>query len=170
MIVVDNNILSTFARVGQFELLFKLFPKDTLGIPPVVYDEMMAAIRLGCSFLEVANEAVQNARLLIVPLTSAEIAAKQALPTSFGAGDVECVILCQTRADILLTNDRRVRNFCRTEGIAVFDLPQLLRALWENGILSQRRVRRLVDEMETAENMVITNKQAIFQRATRKYR
>ncbi len=31
MILVDNNILSTFARVGQLELLFRLFPKDTLA-------------------------------------------------------------------------------------------------------------------------------------------
>jgi predicted nucleic acid-binding protein len=162
MILVDNNILSTFARVGQLELLFQLFPKDTPGVPPAVHDEMMGAIRLGCVFLEEAAEMVQNGRLQIVPLTSAEIAARQNLPASFGAGDAECVILCQTRGDTLLTNDRRVRNFCRTEGVAVFDLPQLLRALWENGILSKRRVRRLVDEMEVAENMVIKNKEAIF--------
>src|SRR5262249_19742925 len=98
------------------------------------------------------------------------ITAKQSLPASFGPGDAECVILCQTRGDTLLTNDRRVRNFCRTEGIDVFDLPQLLRALWENGILSKQRVRRLADEMEVAEHMVIRNKEAIFQERSRRRR
>jgi predicted nucleic acid-binding protein len=139
MILVDNNILSTFARVGQLELLFQLFPKDTLGVPPVVYDEMMAAMRLGCSFLEAAAAAIQDGRIRIIPLTAEEITAKQTLPTSLGSGDAECVILCRRRGDTLLTNDRRVRNLCRTEGVEVFDLPQLLRALWENGILSKAR-------------------------------
>lgn len=164
MILVDNNILSTFARVGQFELLFQLFPKDNLSIPPAVYDEMMDAIRLGCSFLESILETTQNRRLQIVPLTPDEVTAKQNLSLSFGAGDAECIIICQRRGDTLLTNDRRVRNFCIAEGIEVFDLPQLLRALWENGILSKRRVRRLADEMEVAENMVIKNKDAIFKK------
>jgi len=164
VIVVDNNILSTFARVGQFDLLFRLFPGDTLSIPPAVYDEIMVALRLGYPFLEVAREAVQAGHLHILPLTSAEVAAKPALPTSFGAGDAECVILSQRRDGPLLTNDHRVRNFCRAEGIVVFDLPQLLRALWANGVLSQSRVRALVDEMEVAEHMIIANKEAIFDR------
>ena len=43
MILIDNNILSTFARVDQLELLFRLFPKDSLGVPPAVYDELIEA-------------------------------------------------------------------------------------------------------------------------------
>ena len=168
MIIVDNNIISTFTRVRQLELLFQLFPKDALGIPPAVYDEMMDAIRQDCAFLEAAAEMVQNERLQIATLTPAEIAAKQILPSSFGVGDAECVIICQTRNDTLLTNDRRVRNFCRAEGIAVYDLPQLLRALWENGILSKQRVRRLASEMEAAENMTIKNKESIFKKGVRR--
>jgi len=163
MILLDNNILSTFARVAQLELVFRLFPKDELGIPPAVHDEMMKAIRLGCSFLESAAAMIRAGRLQIVSLTSDEVASKQSLPGSFGGGDLDCIIICHTRGYPLLTNDRRVRNYCRSHGISVFDLPQLLRALWENGILAKRRVRRLVKEMEQAENMVIKNKEAIFE-------
>lgn len=164
MILVDTSILSTFARVGQLALLLRLFPKDALGVPPAVYDEVMDAVRLGYSFLEEAADMVQSGHLQIVPLTPSEVAAKQNLSSSFGAGDVECIILCQTRGDTLLTNDRRVRNFCRAEGCTAFDLPQLLRALWENKILSKRRVRRLVIEIEAVEHIVIKNKDEIFKR------
>jgi predicted nucleic acid-binding protein len=163
MILIDNNILSTFARVDQLELLFLLFPKDSLGVPPAVYDELTEAVRLGCRFLEPAAELITQGRLQIVPLTATEIAAKCKLPASFGAGDADCVIIAQQRGTPLLTNDRRVRNSCREQGLTVFDLPQLLRALWENGILSRNRVRRLTDEMEVAENLVIRNKAAIFE-------
>ncbi len=137
MILVDNNILSTFCRVGQLALLFRIFPKDTLGISPAVYDEAVEAIRLGCAFLEVVPRMVSEGQLQIIPLTSEEISAKHSLPRSFGAGDAESVIICRTRQDTLLTNDRRVRNYCRAEAIPVFDLPQLLRALWENGVVSK---------------------------------
>ena len=155
MILVDNNILSTFARVGELKLLFRLFPKDSLGVPPAVHDELIEAVRLGCHFLEPAAELIDQGRLDIIPLTANEIAAKPKLPPSFGAGDSDCVIIAQQRKMPLLTNDRRVRNFCREQGLTVFDLPQLLRALWENGIASRNRVRRLADGMEAAENMVI---------------
>lgn len=170
MILLDNNILSTFARVGQLELLFRLFPRDTLGVAPAVHDEFMRAISLGCHFLEPAAELINQGRLHIVPLTAREIAAKPGLPTSFGAGDADCVIIAHQRKFPVLTNDRRVRNFCREQGLAVFDLPQLLRALWENGVLSHGRVRRLTDEMEAAENMVIRNKDAIFERPKQRRR
>ena len=163
MILVDNNILSTFARVGQLELLFRLFPKDSLGVPPAVHDELIEAVRLCCHFLEQAAELVDQGRLDIIPLTANEIAGKPKLPASFGAGDADCVIIAQQRKTPLLTNDRRVRNFCREQGLTVFDLPQLLRALWENGLVSRNRVRRLADEMEAGENMVIRNKDAIFE-------
>lgn len=65
--------------------------------------------------------------------------------------------------ELLLTNNRRVRNFCREQGLTVFDLPRLLRASWENGVLSRNRVRRLADQTEAAENLVIRNKSAIFE-------
>ena len=130
----------------------------------------MEAVRLGCHFLEPAAELIRGGRMQIVPLTSDEIAAKPNLPASFGAGDSDCVIIAQRRKLALLTNDRRVRNFCREHGITAFDLPQLLRALWENGVLSRNRMRRLVDEMEAAENMVIRNKEAIFQASEKRRR
>jgi hypothetical protein len=144
------------------ELLFRLFPKDIFGIPPAVHDEMMEAIRRGFGFLESIAHAVKEHRVEIVPLTSDEVVKKQTLPISFGAGDAECLVIREVRDYTLLTNDRRVRNYCRAEGISVFDLPQLLRALWENRIIAKRRVRRLLEQMEHAENMVIKNKEAIF--------
>lgn len=164
MIVVDSNVLSTFARVEHLELLFRLFPKDPLGVPPAVHDELAGATRLGCRLLEPAAEMMQDRRLRIIPLTPDEIVAAQSLPRSFAAADAQCIIGCRRRGYALPTNDRRVRNFCRSEGTRVFDLPELLRALWENGVLSIRRVRRLVDQMELAENLVVRNKDEIFRR------
>ena len=48
MILVDNNILSTFTRVEALELLFDLFRRAELGVTPAVYGEVIEAISQGC--------------------------------------------------------------------------------------------------------------------------
>lgn len=93
MIIVDTNIISTFCRVDKFSLLYKLFPKSELGIPAAVYDEMMEAIRLGYSFLNRAKLYVENGDLHLFSLTPQELQLKQNLPDSFGACDLECIII-----------------------------------------------------------------------------
>ena len=122
MIIVDTNIISTFCRVDKLPLLYKLFPKNELGIPAAVYDEMMEAIRLGYSFLNRAKLYVENGDLHLFSLTSEELQLKQNLPYSFGACDLECIIISQRSSHVLLTNDKRMRNYCRSENITVYNI------------------------------------------------
>lgn len=162
MIIIDTNILSTFSRIDQIFILFKLFPKEKLAITSAVYDEMIEAIISGFSFMEKAKSLIDTGSIQLITLNVDEVLAKQDLPTSFGSGELECVTICKHRSYILLTNDKRVRNYCKSENITVYDLPMLLRAIWENEILSKEKVRQLVIEIETKENMVIKNKDLIF--------
>lgn len=163
MIIIDTNIISTFCRIDQLPILFQLFPQDKFGITPAVYDELMEAIPLGFSFLEQAKSSIESGDLQIIPLQPEEIQSKQNLPRSFGPGDLESVIICQHRSYVLLTNDKRLRNFCKDEGITFYDLPMLLRALWENGVYPKQKVRQFISEIEAKENMVIKKKEEIFQ-------
>jgi hypothetical protein len=66
-----------------------------------------------------------------------------------------------------VTNDKRARNFCRAEGIAVLDLNGVLRAMWETGVLSKRQVRALIQTIETQENLVFKNKEEILGQPSR---
>ncbi len=68
----------------------------------------------------------------------------------------------RTRGAAFLTNDRRARNFCVAEGIEVFDLIDILRALWKLHVCSKRKVRQLLTDIETKEGMVIKQKDRIF--------
>ena len=72
------------------------------------------------------------------------------------------LVLCQSRGAAFVTNDRRVRNFCRSEGIEVFDLIEVLCALWRLGVCSKQQVRQLVADIESKEGAVIRRKGAIF--------
>jgi predicted nucleic acid-binding protein len=51
MILVDTNILGTFARVDALDLLFELFSDDEIGVAPAVYAELLAGLRERRTFL-----------------------------------------------------------------------------------------------------------------------
>ena len=52
----------------------------------------------------------------------------------------------------------------RSEPVRMIVVDNNILILSTNGVLSQSRVRALVDEMEVAEHMIIANKEAIFDR------
>ncbi|MBM3235280.1 type II toxin-antitoxin system VapC family toxin [Candidatus Poribacteria bacterium] len=54
MILLDTNIVGTFALIGALDLLFALFAKDKIGISPAVYAELVAGVREGRQFLQSA--------------------------------------------------------------------------------------------------------------------
>jgi predicted nucleic acid-binding protein len=164
MVLIDNNILSTFARVSAMDLLFTLFPRQQLGVIPAVRNEVLEAIEQGCAWLQDIVRLIEAGRLQLVALTPEELAAIPILPDSFGDGERECVAVCQARGWTFLTNDKRARDYCQQTGVEAYDLAGLLRALWESGLKSKRFVRQLADRMEAAEGMVIKNKEAIFRR------
>jgi len=113
VIIIDTNIISTFCRVDQLSLLFRLFCKDKFGIVSAVYDELMEAIRLGDSFLEKVQSSIDSGELQLISLHPDELRAKQGLHRSFGSVDLASIIVCRERSYILLTNDKRVKNFCQ---------------------------------------------------------
>lgn len=146
------------------DLLFALFAPDELGVTPAVYNELIAGLREGRQFLQTAIAMVENGKLSLLALTASEIVAASRLPASLNAGECESIALCQSRGAAFVTNDRRARNFCRAEGVEVFDLIDVLRALWKLRVCSKQKVRQLVADIETKERMVIKRKQEIFAR------
>lgn len=162
MIVCDTNILSTFARVGILELLFKLFPNHEFVIPPAVYKEINEAIQRGLLFLETVQTRVDAGQICLLALTSEEEVERKNLPRSFGLGEAEGVAICTRQDAVFLSNDKRVRNYCQERGIEVYDLIRLLRALWENKIVSRHKVHKIVNNIERLEEIVFKNKKDIF--------
>ena|SRR6266404_2814119 len=162
MILVDTNILGTFARVNALELLFALFRREEIGLAPAVYAELLAGIREGRQFLQAAIDVIESGRLKLIALTADEVVQRQKLPASLDDGEAESIVLCQVRDAAFITNDRRARNFCLSQHIEVFDLIDILRALWKLGIRSKRSVRQLVKEIEGKERMVIKHRDRIF--------
>lgn len=164
MIIVDVNILSTFARVGEVELLQKLFREQVFFLTPASLNEARRAVEVGCDFLRPVMDAVEEGVAFdLIALTREELLLLPSFPASLGAGERESLAVCARRPGTrMLTNDKRARNFCREKGIPCLDLPGILRALWMQGHCSKREIRDIVTEMERREGIVFKDRESIF--------
>ena len=162
MIILDNNVLSTFARIGKLKLLLKVFEKEQMGMAPAVYQEFKDGLAIGHLFLADILSLVNRKQIKLEPLTGKEILAKSNLPASFDEGECESLTLCKYRGFKIVTNERHIRNYCKREKINSMDLPGLLRFLWRNQILTKAKVSFLIEEIEAKDNIVFKSTEEIF--------
>jgi predicted nucleic acid-binding protein len=162
MILVDTNILSTLAKVGKLDLLFRLFTQEKIGIVPSVYEEIQIGIEKGYDILQSILDFVKQGHIHLVPLSEEELIAKASLPRSFDEGEREVGAVAKQRQWTILTNENLVKNWCQREKIPCIDLSTLLRALWRTGIMLKEEVAVLINEIENKDRLVFKNKEQIL--------
>lgn len=163
MLLADTNILSTFAKINQLTLLFRLFDNKGIGVVPAVYAEFQAGVNKGYADLQAVVKLIQQGRIDLAAPTAQEIFQENALPVSFDAGERETLAVAKSRGYSILTNENQIKNWCKREQIEYWDLPGLLRALWRTNVVSRELVRSLIDQIEAKDRIVFRNKEAILQ-------
>ncbi len=165
MIVVDTNILSTFACVNRLELLFQVAETETLYLPPAVVDELSIGLSRGKSYLQALLNELQNGTTLkLITLTAAEIQFLVTLPNRLHAGEKEGIAVCTFRKKaVFLTNDKRASRYCDANHIGFLNLNRILRHLWQAGHCAKDEVRHLIETIEESEpGMVIKDQREIW--------
>ena len=79
------------------------------------------------------------------------------------SGELQGIVLCRNRNGVLLTNDRRAKNFCKRGNIAYFDIKGILRAFYVETVLNEEEIRSLVKEIEEKDNTRIKGFEEIFE-------
>jgi len=156
--VADTDILSMFGKVKSINILVSLFNK--LYVPTAVYEELLQAKEIGFSFvddvliqIEVINLNDEEHKEYVLYLRNEKYIHR---------GELMGIILCKHRNGMLLTNDKKTKNFCRQNNILYFDLKGIFRALFLKGILSQKEIRDLASEIEEKDNTTIKGFEEIF--------
>jgi len=72
-------------------------------------------------------------------------------------------ILSKHRNGVLLTNDRRAKNFCKRNNIVYFDIKGVLRAFYKTNVLGREEIRDLVEAIEEEDNTRIKGFEAVFE-------
>ncbi len=157
IVISDTNILSSLAASHSLYLLPKAFPRSKIYIPLAVQDELKMGISRGKTHLQAVLAKIATDEIRVLALTSEEQQLSETLPvTKLKAGEREGIILAQKQKALFLSNDQRAVRYCRQQSIFVIDLPNLLRLFWTEQIISQLKVRQLIEQMVQVESLVIT--------------
>jgi predicted nucleic acid-binding protein len=156
--VVDNDILSTFAKINKLRLLTRLFWNSRILICPSVNLEIRKGVALGLLTYS------HPPRFSAIKLGTRERAIARELreASNLGLGDAECLAVARNRNCLLLTNDRKAEKVANSLSIDYLGLPLLLRELWKSHVMSKSRVTKLLDEIERKDNVVIRNRELIL--------
>lgn len=156
MVVVDNNILSSLAKVDRLELLKKFF--DEVKTTPEVVEEFRNEKIEGYKFVERIDEvktfekATEEKWLSVSSLTDEENKEKERTlnaDRSIGVADAECFVAAKKENEILLTDDRYLGEKAMSEGIEACDLETFLEAcVGEEIINDSSDLRNMLKQLE----------------------
>ncbi len=155
MVIVDNNILSSLAKIDRLDLLKKLF-RNVKTVPAVINEFRDEAI-LGYDFVEniedVKTYSKRNKKwLLVVSLTTEENSQKEELANEeigIPHTDAECLSVALNRDEVLLTDDSRLGTVANQKGIDVYDLETFLLAIAKRGIISKPdEGKKIIEKIE----------------------
>ena len=162
MIISDSNILSSFAAARSLPLLFAVVGEDTIYISPAVYRELQEGLVRGLSYLSGILELIESKRIRLLAVTDQDWEQMALLPVSFGDGEREAVAMCIRVKATLLSNEKRVVNYCDRSGVVCLNLKTLLKMLWSDDIASKSKVKTMMKRMAKIEGFVFKNPQEVF--------
>ena len=129
MALVDNNVLSSLAKIDRLELFPSVF--ETVETPPSVIDELDRAEVDGYEFITRidAVKSYNDGWLKIATPTESELAlADDIVDHALSSTDARCLAIASRRDARLVTDDAHVGTRGRQLDVEMWDLVLLLQA------------------------------------------
>jgi predicted nucleic acid-binding protein len=156
MILVDTDILSAMAKIRRTHLVFALLQIPQLHITPGVFGEIAHSFNLRRQYAVEVFGLMATGQIQMVYLTQEEAALRDTLPVTLGTGERESIAIAKAQGGIVLSNESRVAHHYRTHGVPCVRLPDILRALWVEGIVSQHEVQEMIRDLQIKDRMQLT--------------
>lgn len=153
MMLIDTDVISALAKVNGLSLLFLLFKRATLSITPGVMAELSYSLALRRPYAETVFDYIGDGRLQVLTLTSEETTLRDALPDTLGAGERESLTVAKEREGVVISNESRVAHYCRQLNVPCIRLPDILRALWTEGVVSRQDVQTMIENLQVKDRM-----------------
>jgi predicted nucleic acid-binding protein len=142
-IILDTDFLSSFLKIGRCDLIRALYQVERVLIPVAVHRELaqtdLLTPLLATGWIDVPSaEPVPDETLL-------EDSTFQAL----GVGEQACILLARATPDsILLISDNTDRQFARSLGLTVVNIPAFLLACKVAGLVSAEQMVQIVQDLK----------------------
>ena len=140
-----------------------LFSNDRLLITPEVYSELKVPKEYGYDF---PDQIFNSDRFELVQLSDKEIDEfKSNLldAKTIHRGELEAITIAINRGYLFCSKDVKALDHAVTHGVEVLYFHTILKALWKFDVLTQEKVGTLMDTMEQVDNMIIKNRDIIFE-------
>lgn len=168
MVLVDNNILSSLAKIEQLEILKQVFEQQST-VPSVV-KELHRDEVAGYDFVSNIDDvkSYNGGWLEVISLEEAELElAEQIVDPSLSFTDAECIAVAEHRGQRLLTDDGHVGEIATQRGVEAWDLKLLLEgAIHKDVIETRQELGEIFDDLREEDHYLFSDedKQDLFDR------
>lgn len=147
--VVDNNVLSSLAKIERLSLLDAVFSEVTTTVS--VLEELHSDSVSGYPFVDRIDgiKQYEGGWLRVVSPSDAEVqVTDEILDQSLSYTDAELIAITDQRGERLLTDDGHVNEIATGRGIETWDLALLLRAACEvEAIETSEQLRTVIADL-----------------------
>ena len=139
MIVSDTDFLSSFAKIDELKLVFRVFKTKEIVITESVYNELKEAPVF--DLLLTYFSAKEN-KIIIKKVSAKDV------PESLGEGERASISLAKDKKAKLLMDDRNAGEYAESKGLDVIDIPAFLFHCKEKNILSVSEIKSIINNLK----------------------
>ena len=146
VVILDCDLISSFAKINRIDLLEKLFPDARLVITASVYNELLKTKEYGFDF---SDEIIQS-DIELINIRKEERSVFEDFLQDYRIylGEAEGIAIAKCRDGVFMTNDSRAVRFCEEKGVKVLNLKDVLRKIAVDGIVDKGEMLKLIRDIE----------------------
>lgn len=158
-ILCDTDIMSTLAKVDELEILEAVFPDHKFVITEYVRDELIRSKEEGFDF---PDKIFQFSETTTMDENELEVYESKS-SFEISKTDMKNLIIAKNRDVPLLTNDSKLYNTAVEKEVKSYDLRQMLKAVYEEKVLSEQSVRDIITKIEQKDNTKMKDVESLFE-------
>jgi len=160
IVVLDCDLISTFARVNRIDLLEKLFPDDQLVITASAYNELLKVKQYGFDFPDKVMQG--SIGLINIPREESDVFVDFLQDYRIHFGEAEGIAIAKCRNGVFITNDSKAVEFCKEKGVTVLNLKDVLRKIAMEKIINNSEMTKLIRDIEDKDRTFIIGANVIL--------
>jgi len=153
IVVMDCDLISSFAKINRIDLLETLFPDAQLVITASVYNELLKTKEYGFDFLDKIVQS--NVGLINARKEERSVFEDFLQDYRIHLGEAEGIAIAKCRDGVFMTNDSRAVRFCEEKGVKVLNLKDVLRKIAVDAIVDKSEMLKLIRDIETEDRTFI---------------
>jgi len=159
-VLCDTDIISALAKADELDLLKLIFPKHEFSITEYVRDELDRSRQEGFDF---PNKIFDFCKT--ITLNEKELEIYESIDSlKISKTDIKNLIIAKNRNIPLLTNDSKLYYQCSKKNVKVYDIRQIIRAIYIENLVSKEKLKKILSEIEKRDNTKIKNKEDLFKK------